>query len=143
VSDLQLTAFERAAIATILKPSHPVMDALREQLATCHVTDREFTGTGFFTGLHVPAYVSDAPVTRDRLHLGEVAASLTGVEHAGFVLWVARGRLEMLEGFSYGEPWPDVVEGWNVTTMTPHRGEGVESDLEQVANSWRRPVASR
>jgi hypothetical protein len=65
VSDLQLTAFERAVITTILKPSHPVMDALREQLEACLVTDREFTGTGFFTGLHVPAYVPDAPVTRD------------------------------------------------------------------------------
>jgi hypothetical protein len=143
VSDRQLTAFERAVIATILQPSHPVMDALREQLAACHVTDREFTGTGFFASLHVPAHVPDAPITRDRLHLGEVAASLTGVEHAGFVLWVTRGRLDTLEGFSYGEPWPDEIEGWDVTPMTPWRSEGVESDLEQVANAWRRTDASR
>src|SRR5258708_999794 len=99
------------------------MDALREQLEACLVTNREFTGTGFFTGLHVPAYVPDAPVTRDHLHLGEVAASLTGVDHAGFVLWVTRGRLVTLEGFSYGELWPDTIEGWNVTPMTPTRGE--------------------
>lgn len=137
MSDLQLTEFERAVIATILHPSHPVMDALREQLGACLVTDREFTGTGFFTGLHVPANVPDAPVTRDRLHLGEVAASLTGLDHAGFVLWVIRGHLETLEGYSYGEPWPDVMVGWNVTSMTPTRGEGVESDLEQVANAWK------
>ena len=144
MSDLQLTAFERAVITTILQPNHPVLDALREQLEACLVTNREFTGTGFFTGLHVPAYVPDAPVTRDRLHLGEVAASATGLEHgAGFVLWVTRGRLDTLEGFSYGEPWPDETEGWNVTPMTPWRGEGVESDLEQVANAWRRTEASR
>ena len=137
MTDLQLTEFGRAVITTILKPSHPVMDALREQLWACLVTNREFTGTGFFTGLRIPAYIPDAPVTRDRLHLGEVAASLTGVDHAGFVLWVTRGRLDTLEGFSYGEPWPDRIEGWNVTPMTPTRGEGVESDLEQVANAWR------
>ena len=144
MSELQLTAFERAVITTILQPSHPVMDALREQLEACFVTNREFTGTGFFTRLHVPASVPDAPVTRDRLHLGEVAASLTGLDHgAGFVLWVTSGRLATLEGFSYGEPWPDVIEGWNVTPMTPTFGEGVESDLEQVANAWKRPASDR
>jgi hypothetical protein len=143
VSDLQLSASERAVITTILRPSHPVMDALREQLEACLVTNREFTGTGFFTTLHVPDYVPDAPVTRESLHLGEVAASLTGLDHgAGFVLWVVRGRLDTLEGFSYGERWPDGVEGWDVTPMAPTRGEGVESDLEQVANAWRRASPS-
>ena len=96
-----------------------------------------------FNGPHVPAYVPDAPVTRDRLHLGEVASSLTGLDHgAGFVLWVTSGRLDTLEGFSYGEPWPDGIEGWTVTPMTPTRGVGVESDLEQVANAWRRTEPS-
>ena len=93
------------------------------------MTNREFTVVGFFTRLHVPAYVPDAPVTRDRLHLADVAASLTGLEHdAGFVLWITRGRLDTLEGFSYGEPWPDGIEGWNVTPMTPTRGEGGEAN---------------
>jgi hypothetical protein len=59
VSDLQLSASERAVITTILRPSHPVMDALREQLEACLVTNREFTGTGFFTTLHVPDYVPE------------------------------------------------------------------------------------
>jgi hypothetical protein len=130
--DLQLTEFERAVITTILQPRHPVMDALRAQVESCLVTGREFTGVGFFTGLLVSADVPVAPITRDRLHLGEVAASLAGLDHgAGFVLWVTHGRLATLEGFSYAEPWPDRIEGWAVTPMTPTRGEGVESDLEQ------------
>lgn len=103
------------------------MDTLREQLEACFVTNREFTGTGFFAGLHVPTSVPDALVTRDRLRLGEVAASLTGSDYAaGFVLWVTRGRLATtLEGFSYGEPWPGRIEGWNVTPMTPTRFAGL------------------
>ena len=142
MSDLQLTDFERAVIMTILEPSHPVMDALRKQLGACVVTGREFTGVGFFTGLHVALDVPDAPVTRDRLHLGDVSASLAGLNHdAGFVLWVTEGRLDTLEGFSYDESWPDRIEEWAVTPMTPTRGEGVESDPEQVANAWRRAEA--
>jgi hypothetical protein len=137
VSALELTAFERAVITTILRPSHPVMDALRGQLAECQAIEREFTGVGFFTSLTVPSSVPAAPVTRERLHLGEVAASMAGLEHgAGFVLFVDHGRLHLLEGFSNGpESWPDRIADWAVTPITPFRGPGVESDLEQVENA--------
>jgi hypothetical protein len=135
-----LTPFEHEVIAAILRPDHPVMNALRAQFAVCRVSDREFTGHGFYTGLIVPSDVAAARVTRDQLRLGgEVGATLDGLDNgAGFVLWIAHGMLDCLEGFAYDQPWPERIENYSVIPVTGYRGEGVESDLEQAENAWDR-----
>ena len=134
-----LTPFEREVIETILRLDHPVMDALRAQLAVCGVVDREFTGHGFFTTVVVPPDAAPASVTRYQLRLGEVGATLDGLDNgAGFVLWIKTGIIDCLEGFAYDQPWPDRIENYVVFPITPWRGEGVESDLEQVENAWDR-----
>jgi len=39
--------------------------------------------------------------------LGDVDARMDGLEHgAGFLLFVRKGRMTILEGYSYEEPWP-------------------------------------
>jgi hypothetical protein len=135
----RLTPFEQEVITTILRPEHPVMSALRAQLAVCRVADREFTGHGFYTSLVVPSDVAPARVTRDRLHLGEVGATLDGLDNgAGFVLWIEHGVLDCLEGFAYDQPWPERIENYAVFPITPYGGEGVESDIEQAENAWDR-----
>jgi hypothetical protein len=141
VDEDHLTPFESEVIATILRPDHPVFDALRRQLAACRVSERDFTGHGFFTSLVVPPDVEPAPVKRDRLHLGsEIGATMDGLEHgAGFVLWVEKGVLDTLEGYCYEAAWPERIENWAVMPVTVHMGEGTETDLEQVENSWDRP----
>ena len=128
----ELTALEREVIATILRPNHPVFDALRAQFATCRVKDRELTGVGFFTRLLVSLEAARAPVTGPRLTFGGVAADLEGVRHgAGFVLFVEDGRLDFLEGFTYDEPWPQTVGHFAVSALTPQAGAG-QSDLDQA-----------
>jgi hypothetical protein len=128
---------ERDVIATLLRPDHPVFEALRQQFAVCRVKSREFTGVGFFTRLLVTGVVVPTELTRIRFHLGDVAATLDGLEHgAGFVLWIENGVLATLEGFSYDEPCPDLVNNHAVLPMS--RPGDSESDFEQVDRALNR-----
>ena len=103
-----LSPLEHDVIATVLAPDHPVMNALRRQFERCHAASRRFTGVGFFTVLYVAPDVEPAPVKPGAMDLGDVTATIEGLEHgAGFVLVVQDGVLHVLEGFSYDEPWPD------------------------------------
>ena len=112
-----LTPLEHDVIATLVRPAHPLMNAFREQLAVCRIKSRELTGVGFFTHIVVPQRLAVAAV--GKLILSDVAAELDGVQHgAGFVLFIEDGMLDVLEGFTYDEPWPDRVEGFAVRSLT-------------------------
>jgi hypothetical protein len=128
-----LSRLERDVIATILAPEHPVMDALRRQFERCHVASREMSGVGFFTTLEVASDAAPASVQPGRLFLGDVTATVDGPTHgAGFVLFVEDGVLDVLEGWSYDEPWPDTIAGYAVTAGGVTHGGGAATDLEQV-----------
>jgi len=46
--------------------------------------------------------------------LGNVQVSFPGLEHgAGFVLFINDGLISMLEGYTYGEPWPEDITGYS------------------------------
>lgn len=115
-----LEPLEAAVLTMLLTGEHPVLAALRDQLAAAAITRREVTGVGFFLDLTVPASAAAAPVRQ--LRFGDVEATLAGVQHgAGFVLFVDDGRLHMLEGFTYDEPWPSPVTGFAVRYHDPAR----------------------
>jgi hypothetical protein len=114
---MKLSPFEKAVLEKTLAGDHPVLAALRAQLAVATVTDRELTGVGFFTGLSAP---SDAPYTpkRGSLVLGGPDAQIAGLEHgAGFLLFANSGRMSCLEGFTYGEEWPSVVNDFSLKDL--------------------------
>jgi hypothetical protein len=50
-SQMELTELEKAVLRKLLTGRHPVLKALREQLAACWVSDRDYTGSGFHTDL--------------------------------------------------------------------------------------------
>ncbi len=135
----ELSPLERDVIAMILSPDHPVLSALRRQFERCHVASRQITGVGFFTNLDVETDASPAPVMpgSTRLCLGDVTATIEGLEHgAGFVLFVQDGVLDVLEGFSYVEPWPDVTAGYALTAGGVSHSGGSKTDLEHVNAAW-------
>jgi hypothetical protein len=134
-----MTPLERQVITTLLAHKHPVMDALRRQLDACSVASREFTGHGFFSTLVVADGVEAAPVTLRQLDLGDVTATIDGLEHgAGFVLFVRDGVLHMLEGFAYDEPWPSAIGRFEITAGGIAHLGGSETDLEQIEAAWDR-----
>ena len=135
----ELSPLERDVIDTILAPDHPVMHVLRRQFERCHVASRRFTGVGFFTVLDVATDVEPAPVKPGAMDLGDVTATIEGLQHgAGFVLFVRDGALTELEGFSFDEPWPDPSARFEVTAGGVMHGGGSKTDIEEVDAAWDR-----
>lgn len=112
-----LTELERAVLDKILDGDHPLLEILRNQLSNDRVSRREMTGTGFFTYFNV----GDPPVADvEKIVFGDVSADIEGVHHgAGFLVWVEHGRLIMLEGFTYDDPWPDEIEQYTLKYLVP------------------------
>jgi hypothetical protein len=118
----ELTDLERRVIEKLLAGEHPVLEALREQFRTCRVKKRELTGCGFFTELEMSRSVKAAPTGQQNLRIGDVAARIAGLEHgAGFVLFVSGGYLDMLEGYSYDESWPESITDFELAYVDGSR----------------------
>lgn len=109
-----LEDLERGVLDKLLAGEHPVLAALREQAQRGRLLSRERTGVGFYCSFEVPREV---PIVEPRnFELDDVNGELQGLAHgAGFVLFVRDGRLDTLEGFSYDEPWPPVVNEFKLT----------------------------
>jgi hypothetical protein len=115
MTDDGLTALERAVLNALLAGEHPSLEALRAQLRTGCVRKRELTGCGFLTELEVDRRLAPARVLPE-LRLGDVDARIAGLEHgAGFVLLVKEGYLDVLEGYSYDEPWPALADEFSLS----------------------------
>jgi hypothetical protein len=109
-----LSPLEKAVLDLILdKPGEP-FDTAREQLACAIVSDRQFTGAGFFAHFALPP---DAPVRRDLpdATIGDVGAQFPTLENgAGFLLFMRGGVITMLEGYTYDEAGPTDTDGFKV-----------------------------
>jgi hypothetical protein len=102
-----LTLLEKSVLDTLLDKTGEPFDTLRRQLSEATVSQREFTGVGFFTEFVLPP---DAQVKRDvpDMTLCGIGAEFPGLEHgAGFVLFIRGGVVSMLEGFTFDEKWPE------------------------------------
>ena len=104
---MDLNDLERAVLEKLLAGDHPSFPALRAQLERVRVLERTFSGVGFFSDLMVPDDVPPAHLAKDAAWFGDVFADFDGLAHgATFVVRIAEGRLEMLEGSTVDEPWP-------------------------------------
>jgi hypothetical protein len=115
---IKLSALEEQVLAAALAGDDSVMMALRRQALSCGVATRELTGAGFFTQLAVSG--GELGLTGDA-RISGVFAEIDGLQFgAGFVVQVENGRLSLLEGFSYDEPWPASPESFTI-----HSRDGV------------------
>lgn len=104
-----LTILERAVLDCILEGEHPVLENLRAQAAKAVLTRRDNTGVGFYCRVAVPETAALLAEPTD-FQIADVAAEISGLRNgAGFVLFIRKGRIDMLEGFTFGEPWPEQV----------------------------------
>jgi hypothetical protein len=111
-----LTPLEKAVIDTLLEKKGEPFDTIRRQMAHAQVTNREFTGVGFFTEFSLPKH---AEIRRDLPDstIGNVTAEFPGLQHgAGFLLFIRNGVVTMLEGYTYDEPWPAHIDEFRVYT---------------------------
>lgn len=126
---------EAAVLEMLLAGDHPAATALRPQLGGLRVTSREFSGVGFFTEF---AQEGDPVHACPPLSLafGDVVAEIDGLPHgAGFVLFVEKGFIVMLEGYTYGgEAWPDDPGRFSLSYWPPERDLGTMDAAVVAAN---------
>jgi hypothetical protein len=105
-----LTKLERAVLEKLVAGEHSLLEQLRNQIPACRVTRREMTGHGFYAHLDVGDAPTDLHTT---FSFGDVHADIQGLtDGAGFELYIEHGRLSMLEGYAYDEPWPSAIRGY-------------------------------
>ncbi|MDP1626565.1 hypothetical protein [Parvibaculum sp.] len=116
-----LNNFENAVLTKLLAGDHPLLIALRSQAERAQLSSRDYTGAGFFCVFTVPSDVT--PLARHLdFEFGDVNAQIAGLKHgAGFVVFVRDGRLDMLEGYSYDEPWPEVIGDFELSYKSEPR----------------------
>lgn len=126
-----LTPLERAVLEKILDGDLSFLFQLRQQLAESTVAKRELTGFGFYTTIAVPENL-----TRRAGHsvkFGDVIAEIPGLSGgAGFLLYIENGILDVLEGYSYDEPWPTSTEGFTLRFL-----KGEERDWKALSENLK------
>ncbi|MGH6836100.1 MAG: hypothetical protein ACREC9_11230 [Methylocella sp.] len=109
-----LSPLEQAVLEHLLSGETERYRILQKQICAVRVTERKLTGVGFFTRFSTP---DDVPKLSHEatFQFGDVAADINGLKHgAGFLLFVEDGRIETLEGNTYGEPWPQNVHSFHL-----------------------------
>jgi hypothetical protein len=101
-----MSALEKDAMDMLLAGNHPLLELLRKQYAACNVVDRDETGVGVFVTFSVPDNVARLPNNRS-FELSDVNGEVEGLDPVGFILFVRDGAIDYLEGFSYGDRWPE------------------------------------
>lgn len=105
---------EFSVIQMLLNGEGITFKTLRQQLSHCHVRQRTFTGVGFITELEVDATISGL-TDKSRIIWGDVLGNIEEIKNGvGFILILENGYLRMLEGYSFGEPWPEQAKLLNL-----------------------------
>lgn len=103
---MRLLPLELSVLTKLLEGQDVLLDVLRLQVKNCSVVQRELTGCGFYTTFSIPdnlPRISNISAT-----FGDVVADIVGLKNgAGFLLFIKDGALDMLEGYSFDEVWPD------------------------------------
>jgi hypothetical protein len=97
---------EQQIMGLLLEGENPVLGILRQQYAAAKILRRKFSGVGFFLYFDVPENIPLAEPSN--FAAGNVSISLENVPNgAGCVLFVKNGKLNMLEGYTFGNSWPE------------------------------------
>jgi len=84
--------------------------SLLAQLKNATIISREFTGVGFYSNFYVENNMSN----EGNVLLPNARGRVNNNVDVGFVLFVSGGKLSCLEGYTYDEPWPEIIESYKV-----------------------------
>jgi hypothetical protein len=137
------TPFERTVLEGLLEGDHVVLAALRSQLASATVSDRNFTKPGCLVDIEVAPDVNRVDPTS--FHIGDVHLELDSCEHgAAAILFVRDGSMSFLELVAYMEDWPVSPSLQRISYLSPQGPQPTRdfkafaSSLEPDSNAARR-----
>ncbi|HUJ17090.1 MAG TPA: hypothetical protein VL197_03770 [Nitrospirota bacterium] len=117
--DKEMSSLEKDVMLHLLAGKNNTLSVLRQQYLSAVVKSKEYTGAGFFIYFTIP---KDAPKlsSEQSFDIGDVAARIDGLQNgAGFILYINKGTIRMLEGYTFGEEiWPKSVEHYELYYTT-------------------------
>jgi hypothetical protein len=100
---LEIEPIELQVMQMLLAGEHPTLETLRRQFDRSYVSERKFTGVGFFTSFTVQDCQPKIEPPK-RIVICDVAANVDGLEDGcGFILFVDDGLLGILECHLWGD----------------------------------------
>jgi hypothetical protein len=117
-ADARFIKFETELMGKLLEGDGDNLEILRRQYEAATVKTREFSGAGFFTTFYVPEKSTRLP-REESLRLDGITGKINGVANgAGFVLFVKKGAIHLLEGYTYGdEHWPEILTEYKLVRL--------------------------
>ncbi len=113
MTNLKITPLESEVTEWLLRGDEPILAELRKQFSMAKVLSRELTGKGFYLKFEIASDAQrllEALNAKPSFYLGDVEAQIDLLKSgAGFVLWITDGKLDLLEGYTFGEEWPTQV----------------------------------
>jgi hypothetical protein len=103
------TSMENEAIQLIVR-NYP---CLLDQAKNAIITKREFTGVGFYSYFHI----NQSEMYGNDMQISDVGAKINDRIQVGFLLFVKKGQLDLLECYTYGDPWPDMIQSYEIFTL--------------------------
>lgn len=120
LDSLPPTDLEAAVVAMLLDGEGPTLEQLRRQWAAATIAKREIVENGVCTHYTVPA---ELRLSFKQLQLEGVRADIAGLaKGAGFVLFIDDGVIDVLEAYTYDEPWPSDVGRFTLAHTDAVRG---------------------
>lgn len=107
---MQITELERAVLKKMISDLRSPSNKPSIDLGMVRVKERHYTGAGFLTEfiLTEDLKLCSEDVT---MRWGNIGAKLNSSNiETGYLGYIDNGYLTALEGYTYGEPWPEHIE---------------------------------
>jgi len=109
--------FEKIVIEKLLDGDNEVLKILRKQYGQSSIKNREYTGHGFYTYFSIPDNIEK--LNNKNFQFGDVGANIEGLcNGVGFLLFITNGKLDFLEGYTYGEEFPIDIKKYDLFYIT-------------------------
>jgi hypothetical protein len=109
-----LSPAELRIILSMLVKQYGPRSPFLNQLAVARVEHRRMTGVGVFVDLLIPEEAARVDQINTEISEGYRTVLDTPCDLVGFTLFIRRGYLSFLEGYTFGDvKWPDeLMENW-------------------------------
>jgi hypothetical protein len=124
---------EQKVMDMLLDGDDNVLRELRNQFLNSKVDYRDFTGVGFFTGYRIKEDIRSV-LNGKNFEIDDVIALHDTLEFPlGFVLFIRKGYLSTLEGYTFGdETWPNDF----TNVILKYNTSDGKRDLQELRLAW-------
>lgn len=105
---MNVNRIEKTLIKNFLLSLNISVDGDNKFFADVSIKERRLTGIGFFTDLEKSEKLKVGNEGETYIY-SKAGAKINHSIETGYLVYVKDGYLDCIEGFTYGEPWPENI----------------------------------